>query len=221
MWERGRKGDAGGGRIPIEGAGGVIEIGGDVAVGEHDSLGLTGGPGGVDESGQILWFDLGATQPLLHIDGRSRGALEERRESGGWVFQVGYVIHHDDVLELCLASDGLDSAVLGFRGHNGYAGAGVVEQSGDLVRGQGGINGDVRGAKDQGGEVDDWPLPSILRKDCDAVAFENAPGAEGVGEGVDAGDEIVARYGEPVTVGVLPEDSSLTLAGEYQSDHVD
>src|SRR5450631_2461260 len=47
----GQKGDAGGIRVPIEGPGGVIEVGSDVAVGEHDSLGLTGGAGGVDESG--------------------------------------------------------------------------------------------------------------------------------------------------------------------------
>ena len=67
-----------------------------------------------------------------------------------------------------------------------------IEQDGDLLGGQRGIDGHIGGAQHQGGEVDDWPLPAILRKDCDAVAFENAPGAESVRQGVDAGEELVA-----------------------------
>ena len=122
----------------------------------------------------------GDAQPLLHIEGRRRGALEQRGERDCRGGQVGDLVHHQDVLELGLGEDGSDFAVLGFGGHNGDAGRGIIEEDGDLLGGQGGIDGDIGGAKHQGGEVDDWPLPTILRKDGDAVALLNAPTAEGV-----------------------------------------
>ena len=92
--------------------------------------------------------------------------------------QAGDLVHHKDVLELGLAADGSDFAVLAFGRYHGDASCGIIEQDGDLLGGQGGVDGHIGGAEHQGGEVDDWPLPTILRQDCDAVAFENAPGAK-------------------------------------------
>ena len=60
MRER-KKGDAGVGFIEVKFARGEVLVGGDVAVREHDALGLAGGAGGVDQSGQIVGLD-GADQ---------------------------------------------------------------------------------------------------------------------------------------------------------------
>ena len=76
-------------------------------------------------------------------------------------------------------------------GHYGDPGGGILDQGGDLFGGQGGIDGHIGSAEHQSGEVDDGPFPAIFRKDCDAVAFENAPGAESVRQSVDAGEEFV------------------------------
>ena len=54
--------------------GGVIQVRGDVAMGEHHALGLAGGARGIDEGGQILRLDGKTAQPMLHVN-RSCGSV--------------------------------------------------------------------------------------------------------------------------------------------------
>ena len=61
-----------------------------------------------------------------------------------------------------------------------------ISRSGDLVGGQGGVDGYVDSAQHQGGEVDHGPLPAILGQQRDAIAFDDAPGEKDVGQGIDA-----------------------------------
>ena len=103
MRER-QKGDAGVGRVKAEIDGGDVLVGGDVAVGERDALGLAGGSGGVDERGQVARLDgvdqgvedgialgaasVGAGDKLAQGD----GALRARRASiitirSSWVWE--------------------------------------------------------------------------------------------------------------------------------------
>ena len=42
-----------------EGGDGLIDVAGEVAVGEHDALGVAGGAAGVDECGEIVWGGAG------------------------------------------------------------------------------------------------------------------------------------------------------------------
>ena len=95
-----------------------------------------------------------------------------------------------------------------------------IQQDGDLLGGQGGIDGHIDSAQHQGSEVHHRPLPTILRQQGDAVAFENAPGAKDVRQGIDASQKLVAGYGEPVTRRILPQDSALALAGRDQRDYI-
>ena len=65
-------------------------------------------------------------------------------------------------------------------GNDGDAAAGVLNQGGDLLAGQGGIDGHIGGADGQGGEVAHRPLPAVFADEGDAVAFLRAPARAGL-----------------------------------------
>jgi hypothetical protein len=136
------------------------------------------------------------------------------------VFRAGHVVHHDDVFQLRLALDGGDLLILSLGGDDGDPCSGIDQEDCDLVRGQGGVDGYIDSPQDEGGKVDDRPLPTVFCEQGYAIAFDDAPGSKGIGYGVDASHDLVARPGVPVTRGALPEDRALALAGREQSDYV-
>ena len=145
-----------------------------------------------------------AAQPTLHVHGGCGGiGIFEQRGERRAVLAVDFV-HDDDVLELRPAADGGDLVVLRFGRYHSDAGAGVDQQTGDLLGGECGIDGYIRRAQHQGGEVHNRPLPAIFRQQRDAVTLDDAPGAEGLSNGIDAGHEFAARYGVPVACRILP-----------------
>ena len=84
------KGDAGISFVEAELGGSKVLVSGNVAMGEHDALGLAGGTGGVDKRGEIVGLDgadqriedgiavragiVGASKELGECDGAVRGA---------------------------------------------------------------------------------------------------------------------------------------------------
>ncbi len=58
MWESGRKEMAESRRSQEKAAVENVEVGGEIAVGEHDALGFAGGAGGVDDGGEIVGLDV-------------------------------------------------------------------------------------------------------------------------------------------------------------------
>ena len=157
-----------GSRVPVERAGGVVQIGGDVAVGEHDALGLTGGPGGIDKRGQILRFDRElrnhrcistAGAAVLEQSGERCAALSRSRD------------HPSQGCARVCRVRMADFSVLGSVETTVTRAPESISKR-HLVRGERGIDGHIYRAKDQGGEVHHRPLPAILREDRDAIALK-------------------------------------------------
>ena len=129
-------------------------------------------------------------------------------------------IHDDDLLKAGSAADGRNFFVLSFGRDEGNASFGIDQQQRDLLRRQGGVNGNVDGAQSQGSEVDQGPLPAIFGQQGDAVALHDAPGGEAIGEGVDARHHVRARDRVPIARGVLPEKGAGVVAGGNQGENV-
>ncbi len=105
---------------------------------------------------------------------------------------------------LGLIADGGDFLVLASCRDDDDAGAGVGQHSGDLLGGEGGVEGHIDGAEGEDGEIGDRPLPAIFGEDGDAVALADAPSGERGGEGANAAVELVAGDGLPLAGGIAP-----------------
>ncbi len=166
-----QEGDAGVGGIEAEVDGGEVLVGGDIAVGESDALGLAGGAGGVDERGQVMGLD-GTDEGIE--DGIAPGAvgigIVKQLAHGDGALGSGR-IHHDDVLQLGLGADRVQLVELLASGDDGNAAAGVAHQLRDLLAGEGGVDGHIGGADGQSGKIGDRPLPAVLADEGDAVAL--------------------------------------------------
>ena len=165
---------------PGEGSGGVIQVGGDVAMREHHSLGIAGGARGIDKRGQILRLDRKAAQPAVRISTplrrRRHFPAETERAITLSVLSRPAIWSMTRMRSSCvwLRMDS-DLAVLCLGRDHGDASAGIDQQVGDLLGGECGVDGHIDRAKHQGSEVDHWPLPAILCQQRDTVAFDNAP----------------------------------------------
>ena len=138
----GKKGDAGGVGVPVKVAGGVVQVGGDIAVGEHDSLRLAGGARGIDKGCQILRLDREAAQPLsMSTVAAALGILEQRGERRAFAAGIS------SMTTMCsswvwLRMEAILS-VLCFGRDHGDARAGIDQQFGDLLGRERGIDGHI------------------------------------------------------------------------------
>ena len=203
MRER-QKGDAGVGGIEVEIDWGVILVGGDVAVGEGDALGLAGGAGGVNERGQIAGLD-GADEGIE--DGIALGAagigIVNQLAHGDGALGSGR-IHHDDAFQLGLGADRVKLVELLARGNDGNAAAGVAHQFRYLLAGEGGVDGNIRGADGQSSKIGDHPLPAVLADEGDAVALFRAHPQKCRGQRPDTLIDLIRGDRLPLAELVLP-----------------
>src|SRR5579859_1816966 len=89
-------------------------------------------------------------------------------------------------------------------GNNGDAAAGVLDESADLLAGEGGVDGHVGGADGERGEVAHGPFPAVLADEGNAVALLRTPIEQGFAERADALVHLVRRDGAPAAEFVLP-----------------
>ena len=221
----GEEGDAGVFVGEAEGGGGVAQVGGHVAVGEHDALGLAGGAGGVDDGHGVAGTGAGDERVEGGVGGlEGRGGGHEVGEGvdgeGGGGDGCGGGVHDDDVAEGGENAGELELCELVAGGEDEDLGGGVAEHVADLVGGEGGVEGDVDGAEGEGGEVGDGPLPAILAEEGDAVATLDAPVEEVGGEGADAAVEILGGDGQPGAGGVLPEHGDAIAGTRYFDQNI-
>ena len=200
--------------------GGDVDVGGEVAVGELDSLGLAGGAGGVDEGGEVVGLDgLELVVEGLVAGFERGGGLHDFGEAYGLVEGAG--VHDDEVLEVgAFGAAGLDFFVLLFGAHDGYFGAGILEHVDDVLGGAGGVEGDVGGSEGEHGHVGDGPLPAVFAEQDYAVAFADAPFGELLGEGADAAVEGVGGDGGPASLTVGGHEGGVGAAAGGGEGHV-
>jgi len=91
---KGQERDAGVGAAEAEFRSGVVDVGGDVAVGEHDAFGIAGGARGVDEGGEIAGLDRPCDLVEVEV-GLCIGDQRRELPGAGSVF----LVHDDDVIE--------------------------------------------------------------------------------------------------------------------------
>ncbi len=178
----------------------VVHLGEEVGVGDHASLGLPGGAGGVDEGGDGV---RGAGGPAV-VDHRVRDAfpgLDQPGHRAGVEFpQVG---QPGQVAAFGADEPGL-RGVLDGAGH----GPGVLDDPARLEGGGGGVDryGDQAGGP--AGEVEQGPLVGRTGHDGEPVALPEPFGDQALGHGEHLGRELCGRD-------VVP-DAVLVLAGEHR-----
>ena len=187
-----QKGDAGVSGIEVEIHAANVLVGGDVAMSQCDSLGLAGGPRGVDQGGQVLGFH-GAHQCVEHrvaLTAAVIGSSHQRTKRNGPLRRIlrfrPWGIHDHDPFQHRLAADGVQLVELLAGGDHGNPAAGIPHQPCNLLTGERGINGHIDCANGQRGEVGDGPLPAVLGDQGDAVALLCAPTEKNFAQGSDA-----------------------------------
>lgn len=132
---------------------------GQPPVGEEHALHLAGGPRGEDDGGEVLALDLGSVRRgqrlgLFHQFVEEVGLLSLRQLA---FFERFFKKQHGVGARRKLAEEG-GGLVLDPRAQDQHLGAGLVEDLGDLVDGQDGVDGDEDDAELVDGEVDDRPV---------------------------------------------------------------
>src|SRR5271157_3602402 len=164
------------------------DIGGDVAMREHDALGCAGGAGGVDESREIVRLD-GSREGVKFRVGALPRVAQERLHVDR-VAQLGSVVHNDDVLKAGLLANGSQLLVLLAGGNEGNTRLGILQHVQDLLGGLRGVDGHDHSAQQQGCVVGDGPLPAVLAQDDYAVALANVPGLQLTSGGVNPAPQL-------------------------------
>ncbi len=195
----------------------VVLIGGDITVGEHHPLGFAGGAGRVDKGGQVFGFNRlrQRVEDRIALAAALVGPGEQLAE-GDRARGRGNRIHDHDAFEMGSGADRVELVVLLAGGDDGDAATGILDQHGDLVAGQGGINGDVGGADGERGEVGDGPFPAILSDEGNTVAFLHAPLEQSLSQRAHALVELVGRDGAPAAELILPQ-HRLGVGPRYQA----
>ena len=139
----------------------------EIALGEHDPLGIAGGAGRKDDGCQVVGLQAGFAAGQVRLHGRCRvsATLQE-------ALPANFVRDAEQVGQG--GADFLDFRILICIGHEDETHAGIVELETDLLGAERRVQGDVDGAGDENRHVGDQPLDAILRQDCDAVARLNA-----------------------------------------------
>ncbi len=97
-------------------------------------------------------------------------------------------------------------------------GAGVTEQKGNLLGGEGGVDRHGGGAEEQDGKVGDGPLGAILGEDGDAVAVGDALAAERLDDAHDPAVEVGGRDCMPRRVALEEHDSGLVALHDLEEN---
>ncbi|GBD42535.1 hypothetical protein HRbin39_01929 [bacterium HR39] len=149
---------------PLQQADGTADVGEDVAVAEHHSLGPAAGARGVDEAGEIV-----RPGPLREVHLRRRLPLGQRllpahlaHVARRLVVAAVHAHHHAHPAHL-LEGRVQAGEELG-RGHDRRLRLAVLQQIGEIGRPVGGVGGHRHGPGAHDGEIGDAPLGAVLRE---------------------------------------------------------
>ncbi len=173
----------------------------EVAVGEHDPLGVAGGARGVDEGGEVVLREGGRLAAHgVAVGGEGLPALRPQLvERGGAGDGVG--VEADDVLQPREAGAHLgDLRRLGRVRDEHDLRLRVVEDVEHLRRGQRRVDRRVRRSGAQGGEVGEGPLRPVLGDDGDLVAAGDPEGPQAHRDLLDRGPELLRADRAPRAV---------------------
>ena len=179
----------------------------DVPMGQHDALGMAGGPRGIDDGGQVLLADLGR-DAADQLEGLGPDLAQFHFAVGDQLLQpvaVGLgvddrkIVDQDAELEV-IEGAVLELDVLLLRDEHGL-GLGMAQDVMDLRGREIGQDGDGHGAQRRDGEKGDAPVRAVLAEDGHPVAVGDAAFGQERGDLVDPLFERPVRHRLAVIIG--------------------
>ncbi len=193
-----RKGDVRG-RVEMKVIANVVDVGTEIRVREHHTLGLAGGAGRVDKRSELARKNLRSAH-AVGGNVRRAGVGNESFVTETFAGDVG-AVSDDNLLEFGKVGANGEKLLQLWRANNeNDLGAAMLEDVGHAVGGFVEVdrNGDGAGTVD--GEIGGMPLGAVGGKKADAVAGFHAEFDESGGETGDAAEKFPGRDGFPTAV---------------------